>query len=178
MDGNEQGFPNAPINIQANGQNYSAVTDPNGYYSITYSAPASTAAIVQLSPNWLTANGLTTTQPIYCLISTDCSQTQVPANFPINCNVTPTTGCVSGFVWCDANSDGDFDANEIPLIGAPVMLQGSQINVTVYSDSTGFYSYCGNLINPTQLDLLIRTGSHLTDIRLQITIIRCCLCLL
>ena len=147
MDGNEQGFPNAPINIQANGQNYSAVTDPNGYYSITYSAPASTAAIVQLNPNWLTANGLTTTQPIYCLISTDCSQTQVPANFPINCNVTPTTGCVSGFVWCDANSDGDFDANEIPLIGAPVMLQGSQINVTVYSDSTGFYSYCGNLIN-------------------------------
>jgi uncharacterized repeat protein (TIGR01451 family) len=148
FDVGEQIISNAPVNIQANGQNYTAITDQNGVYSITYIAPSQTAAIVSVNPNWLSLNGFTTNQQLFCLITTDCSQSIPLTNFPIICgNSNPTQGCVSGFVWCDLNNNGIFNSTEIPLMGAPIILQGNQNNVTVYSDSTGFYSYCGTLLN-------------------------------
>ncbi len=147
--GIEMVIPNAPVSVQSNGTLYTSTTNQNGYYSFSYNAPNQTPAIVSISPNWLSINGYGTSSFIYTTITTDCSQSNPPVNFALNCAPTPNQGCVSGFVWCDANGDGDFDANELPLSGAPIMLQGSVNNVTVYSDSTGFFLYCGTMLNQT-----------------------------
>ncbi|MEY3100069.1 MAG: hypothetical protein RIS63_968, partial [Bacteroidota bacterium] len=68
-------------------------------------------------------------------------------NFPLNCSgaVTPTL-CYSGFVFCDANANGVMNAGEAPLSGVPVLLYNASTtnsSVTVYTDSTGYFSYCG-----------------------------------
>jgi len=161
FDSGEAPIPNAPINIQTNnGISISITSNGNGYYSTTYNAPNQTPAIVSVNPNWLSQNGYTINSNNYTTNQTDCSQQNAPINFAItNCSSTPPNqGCISGFVWCDANGDGDFDANELPLAGAPITLQGSVNNVTIYSDSTGFYFYCGTMLNQTTVIGTISTS--------------------
>jgi uncharacterized repeat protein (TIGR01451 family) len=152
FDAGEAPIPNAPISIQTNtGITITTTSNGNGYYSTTYNAPNQTPAVVMLNPNWLSQNGYSVNPYIYTTIQTDCSQQNAPINFPItNCNTPPPNqGCISGYVWCDANGDGDFDANELPLAGAPITLQGSVNNVTIYSDSNGLFVYCGSMLNMT-----------------------------
>jgi uncharacterized repeat protein (TIGR01451 family) len=150
-DASELPLANAPINIQTNsGNSILVTTNANGYYSASYVAPAQTVAIVSINPNWMSQNGYTTSAPIYCTITADCNAQNSPLNFPVNCgNPPPPQGCISGYVWCDANGDGDFDATELPLAGAPITLQGSVNNVTIYSDSNGMFVYCGTMLNMT-----------------------------
>lgn len=150
FDLGENTLANAPINIQTNtGVSITTMSDPNGYYSATYLAADQTPVVVSVNQNWLIQNGYSSNTGSFTSTQTICSDTTNPLiNFAINCGTTnPNQGCVSGFVWCDANGDGDFDTNEIPLTGAPIMLQGSGTYITVYSDSNGFYSYCGTLLN-------------------------------
>jgi uncharacterized repeat protein (TIGR01451 family) len=152
FDAGEAPIPNAPISIQTNsGITITTTSNGNGYYSATYNAPNQTPAVVMINPNWLSQNGYSVNPYIYTTIQTDCSQQNAPINFPItNCNTPPPNqGCISGYVWCDANGDGDFDANELPLAGAPITLQGSVNNVTIYSDSNGMFVYCGTMLNMT-----------------------------
>lgn len=148
--GSETVIPNAPVNIQVGGTaTYTATTDQNGNYSVVYYGVNQTPAIISISPNWLSINGYGTSNYSFTTLTTNCTQFNPPVNFPLNCGATPNQGCVSGFVWCDANGDGDFDSNELPLSGAPIMLQGSINNVIVYSDSTGFFVYCGSMLAQT-----------------------------
>lgn len=149
FDSGETPIPNAPVNIQTNtGTMLTVYTDANGFYSASFTAASQTPTIVSINPNWMIQNGYTIQSYIYTTITTNCGTTNPLINFPVACPTqNPTQGCVSGFVWCDANGDGDFDTNEIPLIGAPVMLQGAGIYITVYSDSNGFYTYCGTILN-------------------------------
>ncbi len=152
FDLGETPIPNAPISIQTNtGITITTTSNANGYYSGTYSAPYQTPAIVMVNPNWLSQNGYSINPYIYTVIQTDCSQQNPPVNFAVtNCTpLPPNQACVSGYVWCDANGDGDFDVNEIPLSDAPITLQGSVSNVTIYSDSNGMFVYCGTLLNMT-----------------------------
>lgn len=152
FDLGESPIPNAPISIQTNtGITITTTSNGNGYYSATYNAPNQTPAIVTINPNWLSQNGYSVNPYIYTTIQTDCSQQNAPVNFAItNCSTpTPNQGCISGYVWCDANGDGDFDANELPISGAPITLQGSVNNVTIYSDSNGMFVYCGTMLNMT-----------------------------
>jgi uncharacterized repeat protein (TIGR01451 family) len=152
FDVSESAIPNAPISIQTNtGTTITTTTNGNGYYSATYNAPNQTPAVVMINPNWLSQNGYSVNSYIFTTIQTDCSQQNAPVNFAItNCASTPPNqGCVSGYVWCDANGDGDFDTNELPLVGAPITFQGSVNNVTVYSDSNGLFLYCGTMLNQT-----------------------------
>lgn len=77
--------------------------------------------------------------------------TASPANasFPINCGQNQNNpNCFSGYVFCDANSNNIMDPNELPIAFAPVVLSTTQgaLNgntVTVYTDSTGLFTYCG-----------------------------------
>ncbi len=152
FDTGELPISNAPISIQTNtGITINATSNGNGYYSVTYNAPNQTPAVISINPNWLTQNGYSVNQYIVTTIQTDCNLQNPPVNFAItNCSSPqPNQGCISGFVWCDSNGDGDFDSNEVPLAGAPITLQGSVNNVTVYSDSTGFFLYCGTMLNMT-----------------------------
>lgn len=151
FDIGESPITNAPISIQTNtGITITTATNGNGYYSATYTAPNQTPAVIMINPNWLSQNGYSINPYIYTVIQTDCSQQNPPVNFAVtNCITPPNQGCVSGYVWCDANGDGDFDANELPLSDAPITLQGSVNNITIYSDSNGMFVYCGTQLNMT-----------------------------
>lgn len=135
---------NAVVNITTNtGIVLTVNSNSNGYYSATYNAPANTPAVVQINYNWLSANNFTATNYIYTTITTACSAQNQELNFALVCPPPAPNNCVSGFVWCDTNGNGFFDTNESPIVGAPVSLQMPG-NITVYSDSTGMFLYCGN----------------------------------
>ncbi|MEM7312277.1 MAG: SdrD B-like domain-containing protein, partial [Planctomycetota bacterium] len=70
-------------------------------------------------------------------------------------NDTPTiinlaNGCLSGFVYFDANNDGVFDATELPIPGVEITLtgtdnSGASISQTATTDADGFYKF-GDLL--------------------------------
>jgi hypothetical protein len=134
---------NAAVNITTNtGINLTVYSSSNGYYSATYNAPANTPAVVQINYNWLTANNYTATNYIYTTITTACGTQNQELNFGLICPSPAPYNCASGYVWCDTNGNGFFDSNETPIVGAPISLQMPG-NITVYSDSTGMFLYCG-----------------------------------
>jgi uncharacterized repeat protein (TIGR01451 family) len=62
--------------------------------------------------------------------------------------------CYSGFVFCDSNGNGVMNPNEAPLAGAPVILYNTSAtisSITVYTDSTGYFIYCGQYSTSTYL---------------------------
>jgi uncharacterized repeat protein (TIGR01451 family) len=98
--------------------------------------------------------GYTSNLGAMTLLSQNCDTNQT-FNIGINCGngTTQQTYCYGGIVFCDANGNGQFDNNELPLSGAPIVIYGSTsavgsgINLTVYSDSNGVFQYCGPVSN-------------------------------
>ena len=174
LDAGETPISNAPIYINGT----VSYTNANGLYYITYPGIVNDSAVLTMSSNWLTQNGYlilnNNGSNINYITGTPCNSGLpiTTINFPLSCNgiVTPTL-CYSGYVFCDANSNGVFDANETPLNGVPVMLynnSASASSVTVYTDSSGYFSYCGqystnsNLIATISQSWLIYNGYNST----------------
>lgn len=174
LDAGETPISNAPIYINGT----VSYTNANGLYYITYPGIVNDSAVLTMSSNWLTQNGYlilnNNGSNVNYITGTPCNSGLpiTTINFPLSCNgiVTPTL-CYSGYVFCDANSNGVFDANETPLNGVPVMLynnSASASSVTVYTDSSGYFSYCGqystnsNLIATISQSWLIYNGYNST----------------
>lgn len=157
MDASETPIANAPISVNGT----VAYTNTNGMYNISYPGVINDTAVLSLNSNWLTQHGYSILNNngsnINYILGTPCNS-GIPVNtinFPLNCGgtVSPTL-CYSGFVFCDANGNGVMNANEAPLAGAPVLLyntSASNSSITVYTDSTGFFSYCGQMSTSTYL---------------------------
>lgn len=152
--GTDTPVANAPVNIYPyTGNSQTVYTDPNGYFSTTYTQPSGTPdwAYVQVNMNWIQQNGYSLYYPqgMDTVFNTLCDSTLEMANLPVSC---PTqnidTGCVSGYVFCDNNSNGVLDSLETPLMGAPVTITYGQFTVTAYTDSFGYFNYCGISIPP------------------------------
>jgi len=139
---------NAPVQIMNGGLSYLTYTNPNGYYVIDYSGTVGSATIISINPNWLAQNGYTMTSNPYTVLAADCNN-QPTANLAINCNggYANPTYCFAAIVFCDANGNSIFDNNELPLEGAPITLWIQNQSITIYSDSNGYASYCGNNFN-------------------------------
>ena len=147
---------NAPVNLVSNGITYTGYTNNTGFYTISYSGTAGQPSIVSVNANWLSASGYTLNPNLQTIINVGCNLGIPPAvsNFAINCGNNPgNTNCYAGFVFCDANGNGTMDPNESPISGAPVLLYsqnaigGGPLNVTVYTDTNGFFIYCGPISN-------------------------------
>ena len=55
-------------------------------------------------------------------------------------------GCISGYVYVDANNNGVFDESEAPITGVTLTLldaSGNPTGETRTTDDTGFYKFCG-----------------------------------
>jgi uncharacterized repeat protein (TIGR01451 family) len=152
QDSSETTISNAAIQIQVGGTLQTVYSNINGYYSYTYSS--NSPIILNLNPNWLSALGYSSNLGAMTLLSQNCDTNQT-FNIGINCGngTTQQTYCYGGIVFCDANGNGQFDNNELPLSGAPIVIYGSTsavgsgINLTVYSDSNGVFQYCGPVSN-------------------------------
>jgi len=146
---------NAPVNLVSNGITYTGYTNNTGFYTISYSGTAGQPSTVSVNANWLSASGYTLNPNLQTIINVGCNLGIPPAvsNFAINCGNNPgNTNCYAGFVFCDANGNGSMDPNESPISGAPVLLYsqnagGGPLNVTVYTDTNGFFIYCGPISN-------------------------------
>ena len=146
---------NAPVNLVSNGITYTGYTNNTGFYTISYSGTAGQPSTVSVNANWLSASGYTLNPNLQTIINVGCNLGIPPAvsNFAINCGNNPgNTYCYAGFVFCDANGNGTMDPNESPISGAPVLLYsqnaiGGPLNVTVYTDTNGFFLYCGPVSN-------------------------------
>jgi uncharacterized repeat protein (TIGR01451 family) len=157
MDNGETPIANAPISVNGT----VTYTNANGFYNISYSGNIGDTAELSISSNWLTQNGYSVLNNngsnLNYITGTPCNS-GVPVsnvNFPLSCNgtVTPTL-CYSGYVFCDANANGVMNAGEQPLTYAPVTLYNNTAtnsSVTVYTDSTGYFSYCGQYSTSTYL---------------------------
>ena len=145
---------NAPVNVVSNGTTYTGYTNNTGFYTISYAGTAGQTAVVSVNQNWMVNNGyIAGTWPI--TINNVTCNSGLPlatANFPMNCGSNQgNTNCYAGFVFCDANGNGTMDTNESPIVGAPVLLYSQNTigsnTVTVYSDTNGFFIYCGPVSN-------------------------------
>ena len=89
-------------------------------------------------------------------------------SIPIQCgNFNPFPYlCYSGYIFCDANGNGIQNVGEAPLMGAPITLGWTTTNsasVTVYSDSSGYFSYCGSIYGVTSVAMATVSSSWLTN---------------
>jgi uncharacterized repeat protein (TIGR01451 family) len=171
FDQNEYAIANAPIllyNINE-GTVLNTNTDNTGYYFQSYSGFVGDTLVATLSQSWLTTMGYTLGQPNgISFIPTICnSGANGDVNIPVNCNGIPFPNlCYSGMVFCDANGNGYLDNSEYPIANAPITLYGttsSSNSVTVYSNSNGYFSYCGSLPYVTSVALASISSTWLTE---------------
>ncbi len=136
-------LPNAPVTlVLPNGNTHNDTTDANGDYSFSY-VGMSSGGYVFIDPNWITSNGYFFATYIDTLSNLDCSNNPI-LNIPVICDTNAlSVGCIDGYVFCDADNDGILDPTETVLSNAPVILDGANGLITVYSDSTGYFSYSG-----------------------------------
>lgn len=159
-DQGESPVANAPVNIYPYMSNaYTVYTDQNGYFHTTYSSNNSGTGqnyvIAQVNGQWMQQNGYTSNFSDYYVVDTiydtQCDSTPELVNLPMNCPSSLDTGCVSGYVFCDVNGNSVLDSLESPIANAPVHLNVGQYTVTVYTDSFGYFNYCGTDIPPGSL---------------------------
>ena len=159
FDNGEIPIANAPIQV-----NGSLVYSSNsGQYAINFPGTVNDTFSLNINSNWLTQHGYfvlnNNGMSNVSFLGSACNGS-VPAttiNFALDCgsNSAPTL-CYGGFVFCDDNGNGLMDGGESPLMGAPVQLfdqPNSLTSVTVYSDSTGYFSYCGPITNTSSFIL-------------------------
>ncbi len=149
LDNGETPIANAPITVNGT----VVYSNANGFYNISYPGTINNTYALTMNSNWLAQHGYlilnNNGSNVTNISGTPCNS-GVPVstvNFPLNCNgaVTPTL-CYSGYVFCDANANGVMNAGEAPLSGVPVLLYNASVtnsSVTVYTDSSGYFSYCG-----------------------------------
>jgi hypothetical protein len=149
MNSGESPIANATINILYNGMNFVTYTNGSGNYSYTYTGTTADSLEVWVNTNWMSATGYTSSAPIFqSVTSLGCNvgAPPTPVNFGLNCTSNLPTNCYAGYVFCDLNNNGVMNVGEYPIPFAPVYLgtaTSGNTNITVYTDSTGYFSYCG-----------------------------------
>ena len=179
-DGNNNGLyesgeyvlSNAPITVTnlENGSFTTVTTNTAGYYNAYLPGFWDDSLSISISPNYLANMGYTTTTPVIDAMGTDCQfgGSQMLNNIPIQCtNFNPFPYlCYSGYVFCDANGNGIQNPGESPLMGAPITIGWTTPNspsVTVYSDSSGYFNYCGSIYGVTSVAIASVSSSWLID---------------
>ena len=135
----------APLTLfLPDGTSHTTQSDPNGLYSFAYTGYAS-GGYIQVDQNWLNTNSYFNSNMFVDTIS-DLTCTNNPTmNIPIICDTNAlSVGCIDGYVYCDDNNNGVLDSNETVFYNVPVTLNGNGGSIiTVYTDSSGYYSYTG-----------------------------------
>jgi len=179
-DGNNNGayesgeyvLSNAPVTVTnlENGSFTTVTTNTAGYYNANLAGFSGDSLTVSISPNYLANLGYTTNIPIIETTGIDCEfgGTQSLNNIPIQCgNFNPYPYlCYSGYVFCDANGNGIQNPGEAPIMGAPITLGWTTLNsanVTVYTDSSGYFHYCGSIYGVTSVAIASVSSSWLID---------------
>ena len=145
---NEPLIANAPVSINTGNGIQVVYSNINGYYSYSYGTNA--PIIINLNANWLNTMGYSSSASApYTLLSQNCDSVNT-YNMAVNCGATPTfTNCYGGYIFCDVDNNGIFTSIDDPIAGAPIFIGVSPgaagATALVFSDSTGYFSYCGTI---------------------------------
>lgn len=160
-------IPNAPITITNLNTGYSVnvSTDSEGHYPGSdywwyHSIPGHPGDSIQvnINPNYLLNLGYQGVEPHLSFFGQDTWYGDfyaVDTLFAIQCaNFNPfPVLCYEGNVFCDGNGDGIQNFGEMPLVNAPITIDnyqgGSTTAITVYSDTSGYFHYCGAIFGVT-----------------------------
>ena len=159
----ESSIPNLPLTISNlnTGYNFSTSTDwYGGYYGEFY--PVYTPGLpgdsirIAINPNYLLNQGYSGINPTITYLGQDAFYSDtLQTNFPVDCtNFNPfPVLCYEGNVFCDGNGDGIQNFGDMPLVNAPITIDnyqgGSTTAITVYSDTSGYFHYCGAIFGVT-----------------------------
>ena len=144
LDSLETVLPNAPVTLVLDdGTLMNTTSDANGAYSFNYTG-MSLGGMVYVDQQWVATNGYFPSFNAFdSLPNLDCTN-NVVSNIPVICDSSALgTGCIDGYLFCDANNNGILDSNENVLSGATISLNGIGTTVSVTTDSTGYFSYSG-----------------------------------
>lgn len=171
-DSGEFVLSNVPLTVS----NYNAsaiisvTTNTNGYYLADIPGSFGDSIVVTINPNYLASMGYTVALNSVMDFAQDCQSGSGPTtiNFPVQCaNFNPFPYlCYSGYIFCDANGNGIQNVNEAPLMGAPITFSNTTLGgntITVYSDSSGFFSFCGSIYGITSVAIASVSTSWLND---------------
>ncbi|MDX1350217.1 MAG: T9SS type A sorting domain-containing protein [Putridiphycobacter sp.] len=159
MDSLETPVAGAPLTLTLpNGSTYVSTSDNSGLYNFSYSGFTS-GGYVSVDQNWLNLNGYFTSLFFNDSLSDlDCANNPT-LNIPIICDTSAlSVGCVDGYVYCDDNGNGVMDSSEMVFYNTPVTLSGLGGLITVYTDSTGYYSYTGWQLSGGQVFVSVDQG--------------------
>ena len=169
----EFGIPNAPITITNinSGNSFSTITNDYGRYSPNSdNSPwwignipgyPGDSLVISINQNYLLNMGYQGVGPTLSYLGHDLLYGISGLNFvidtlfPLQCtNFNPfPVLCYEGNVFCDGNGDGIQNFGEMPLVNAPITIDnyqgGSTTAITVYSDSSGYFHYCGAIFGVT-----------------------------
>jgi len=140
---------NAAVNVNYNGVNYVTYSTLSGAYSLTYNGITGDSIEVTVNSNWMNNSGCSSNAPTSVnATSQGCNLgiPPTPVNFAMNCTSGLPNNCYAGYVFCDVNNNGVMNLGESPIPFAPVYIGNAtsgNTNVIVYTDSTGYFSYCG-----------------------------------
>jgi uncharacterized repeat protein (TIGR01451 family) len=121
---------NVTYNITvAHGQTVFVQNIPEGVY------------VVNINPAWLAQNGLINSQPNFTVVYSGSGVLSL--SFYLLCDPNaPALGCVSGYVFCDNNNNGNMSSEEMGIANVPVLITLSNgTQVTVYTNANGYFSY-------------------------------------
>ena len=171
-DSGEFVLSNVPLTVS----NYNAsaittvATNANGFYSADILGSYGDSIVVTINPNYLASMGYTVALNSVMDFAQDCQTGSGPTqiNFPVQCaNFNPFPYlCYSGYVFCDANGNGIQNPGELPLMGAPITFSNTTLGgntITVYSDSSGYFSFCGSIYGITSVAVASISTSWLND---------------
>jgi len=167
----EFGIPNAPVTITNINTGFSVSTSTNwsGHYPYPYPENTSwwlgnvpghpgDSLVISVNSNYLLNMGYTGAYPTMSYLGQDLfygNPYAIDTIFPIQCaNFNPfPVLCYEGNVFCDGNGDGIQNFGEMPLVNAPITIDnyqgGSTTAITVYSDTSGYFHYCGAIFGVT-----------------------------
>ena len=162
--------PDVPVIITNlnTGYSISSITDGSGHYNYNIQTPDQPWAgsipglpgdsiRISIDPNYLLNMGYQGVNPTLNYLGYDVNSNSeaIDTTFTLQCtNFNPfPVLCYEGNVFCDSNGDGIQNFGETPLVNAPITIDnyqgGSTTAITVYSDTIGYFHYCGAIFGVT-----------------------------
>ena len=116
-------------------QNVQAVFNniPSGTYTIT------------VDPNWLVQNGYQVESIFGNVISVTQTVQTFTTAITLNCVNSQNTSCISGYVFCDQDTNMVLSMPDVLLLNVPITISVGGLTQTVYSSSSGYFQSTFNI---------------------------------
>lgn len=144
-----------PVTLSEPGGMWYSGTLNNG--SVNYNGMLSGTYDISIDQTWLNQNGYVIESITPSTITVGPNMSTFTAQIVLNCDSIPNADnlCLYGIAFCDTDSNGVYNAGDIPIVNAPVQIMNGGQTMTVYTNTGGYYSvsYSGTVGSPTVISI-------------------------